>query len=244
MRFFYCKGAIKMQHSNTGLAAHAEKALREKWYYGWGAYGQKATNALVTSLVSQYPSMNTQWKSYMQKAVTAGTRLCDCYGLVKSYLWWVDDNANPKYIGVHDTNTAGAYSKATEKGTLATLPEIPGVILYMPGHVGVYCGKGRFIELQGGGVGAFEGKITNGKITKGSKFTHWFKDINIDYTVENEEQEDEEMRYNTLEEIPDYAKDVIKKLINKGVFADASKLDLSLDMIRMFSFNDRAGLYN
>ena len=34
---------------------------------------------------------------------------------------------------------------------------------------------------MGDGVGAFEGTLVNGKITKGSKFTHWFKDINIDY---------------------------------------------------------------
>lgn len=179
-----------MSKTNIRLVAHAEKALKEEWYYGWGAYGQIAVAALLTSLINQY-SGNAGWRTYMMGAVTAGTRLCDCYGLIKSYLWWTDDNSNPKYNSAQDRNTAGAYNAANEKGLLSTLPEIPGIILYMPGHVGVYCGNGRFIELMGGGVGAYEGRIVNKVITKGSKFTHWFKDVNITYIDAEEKEVDE-----------------------------------------------------
>ena len=173
---------VSNNKTNLGLVAHAEKALKEKWFYGWGSYGQKATVSLVESLVRQYVSMNTRWKSYMTGAVNANSRLCDCYGLIKSYLWWSSDNANPKYSSTQDRNTSMAYNAAKEKGPLSTLPEIPGIILYMSGHVGVYCGDGRFIELMGGGVGAYEGRIQDGRIAKGSKFTHWFKDTFIEYS--------------------------------------------------------------
>ena len=168
-----------MGFTNTGLVAHAKKALNEKWFYGWGTYGQLATAALIESNIRQYPE-NAAWKTYMTVAV-GKTRLCDCYGLVKSYLWWTSDGANPKYNNAQDRNTAGAYNAAKEKGTLSNMPEIPGIILYMQGHVGVYIGNGEFIELTGGGVGARKGTIKNGVVTSGSKFTHWFKDTFITY---------------------------------------------------------------
>ena len=249
-----------MNKTNIGLVAHAEKSLKEKWFYGWGSYGQKATTELVNNLVAKWPNPpgnNTMWRNYMLQAVTQKTRLCDCYGLIKSYLWWTDDNGNPLYNATQDTNTAGAFNRAKEKGTLSTLPEIPGLILWMSGHVGVYCGNGRFIELMGNGTGAFEGMLVNGKITKGSKFTHWFKDVNITYIHEQEDEmlkekvailekkiEDLKKRYNTLEEMPVWAKPTISKLIDKKLLTgDGNKLDLSLDMVRSFVINDRAGMY-
>lgn len=56
-------------------------------------------------------------------------------------------------------------------------------------------------------------------------------------------EEEEVKRYNTIDEIPEWGKDVIKLMINKGAFADVSNLNLSEDMIRMFVFNDRMGMY-
>jgi hypothetical protein len=180
-----------MTKTNIGLAVHCEKALKEKWFYLWGGSGQISTQELINQKAIQYPKDVAPWKAYLQKSIGV-TRVCDCYGLVKGYLWWVDDKSNPKYNSRQDTNTSGAYTKAKEKGEISTLPEVVGLVLYMQGHVGVYMGNGRFIELMGGGVGAFEGATTNGKITKGSKFTHWFKDINISYVNEKPKEEKRE----------------------------------------------------
>ena len=67
------------------------------------------------------------------------------------------------------------------------------------------------------------------------------------------EKEDEEMRYNTVDDVPEWAKPTIQKMIDKGLLggggnkdADGSPvdLDLSIDMIRMFVINDRAGVYD
>lgn len=64
-------------------------------------------------------------------------------------------------------------------------------------------------------------------------------------------EEDEIRRFNTIPEIAQshrWAIPTIEKLISKGVLrgnsGDGTSLDLSLDMIRMFVFNDRAGLYD
>lgn len=51
-------------------------------------------------------------------------------------------------------------------------------------------------------------------------------------------------RYNTLAEMPDWAKPTIKKLVENGYLSgNGGALDLSEDMVRMFVINDRAGVY-
>lgn len=51
-------------------------------------------------------------------------------------------------------------------------------------------------------------------------------------------------RYDSLDDIPAWGKPTIQKLTEKGLLGgNGDKLDLSLDMIRVFVVNDRAGLY-
>ena len=54
-----------------------------------------------------------------------------------------------------------------------------------------------------------------------------------------------ELRYNTIDEIPDWGKPTIQKLIDKGALKGTGEgFDISADMLRMFVINDRMGLYN
>lgn len=68
-------------------------------------------------------------------------------------------------------------------------------------------------------------------------------------------EEDENMiRYNTMSELPDWARPTIRKLVDMGAIrgsgapldadGDPTDMDLSLDMVRMFVINDRAGAYD
>lgn len=68
-----------------------------------------------------------------------------------------------------------------------------------------------------------------------------------------EEKERSEMRYNTLAEIPEWASKTIEKMIANGLLGgggmkdadgNPTDLDLSIDMIRVFVVNDRAGVYD
>ena len=61
-------------------------------------------------------------------------------------------------------------------------------------------------------------------------------EISVDWKVPKEEKE---MRYNTIDEVPEWAKDTIQKLIDKGGFADPKQLNLSEDMVRMFVIMER-----
>mgnify|MGYP003238574913 FL=1 len=51
--------------------------------------------------------------------------------------------------------------------------------------------------------------------------------------------------YNKIEEVPDWGKATVQKLINKGLLKGNEKgLDLSYTLLRLLVINDRAGLYN
>ena len=52
-------------------------------------------------------------------------------------------------------------------------------------------------------------------------------------------------RFNTVNAVPDWAKPTVEKMIGKGLLqGNGESLDLSLDMLRAFVINDRAGLYS
>ena len=62
------------------------------------------------------------------------------------------------------------------------------------------------------------------------------------------------MRYNKIAEMPSYAQPTIIKMVDAGFIGGGgaardennrpADLDLSIDMIRVFVINDRAGLYD
>lgn len=62
--------------------------------------------------------------------------------------------------------------------------------------------------------------------------------------AENDGEEADEVRYNTVAECPSWAQKTIQKLVEKGFLSgDGKNLDLSHDMVRMLVINDRAGVY-
>lgn len=51
--------------------------------------------------------------------------------------------------------------------------------------------------------------------------------------------------YNKIEEVPDWGKATVRKLLNKGILKGSEKgLDLSYTLLRLLVINDRAGLYD
>lgn len=57
-------------------------------------------------------------------------------------------------------------------------------------------------------------------------------------------KEETEMRYKTVDEVPEWAKATIQKMLDKGLLSNSDNLDLSMDMIRVFVVSDRAGVYD
>jgi hypothetical protein len=50
-------------------------------------------------------------------------------------------------------------SKCTKKGSIGSIPEVPGVLVFLDGHVGVYIGGGYVIEARGHKYGVVKTKL-------------------------------------------------------------------------------------
>ncbi|MBQ9228782.1 MAG: C40 family peptidase [Eubacterium sp.] len=136
-----------MSKTNTGLVAYAKAQLGKPYWYG--CFGQTSTKALYEAKKKQYPSYYT-WSC---PADQLGKRVHDCVGLIKGYLWSDSTTATPKYNAAQDVSANGMYEKCTKKGSIDTMPDVPGVLVFLPGHVGVYIGGGQVIEAKGHAYG-------------------------------------------------------------------------------------------
>ena len=69
--------------------------------------------------------------------------------------------------------------------------------------------------------------------------------IDIPKYCEDYKEAEEMKRYNTLEEVPDWGKPTIEKLVEKGVLKgdENGNLDMSEDLLRTLVIHDRLGLY-
>ena len=121
-----------------------------------------------------------------------GVRIFDCVGLIKCFMWHDYSEKNASYYNkeVPDKNETGFFNEATEKGSIDTIPEIPGLMVYQPGHIGVYLGNGQVIEA----TAAFDKKIVityfkgNHPDTsyKRTTWTYWFKMPYLTYDAVSE----------------------------------------------------------
>ncbi|MCL1952692.1 MAG: C40 family peptidase [Oscillospiraceae bacterium] len=150
-----------MEHTAQGLAAHARAQLGQIYWYG--TFGQPPTLALLEEKRRQYPHYYTPARVDNAKKCQVGkpgARVFDCAGLVKSY-WMMDSpTAKPRYIARYDRSAAGLKAECGEKGKIATLPEEPGLLVFIDGtHVGVYIGGGRVVEARGFSYGVVETKV-------------------------------------------------------------------------------------
>lgn len=162
-------------YTNIGLVEHSKKALKERWGYVYGTFGTVLTEQLLKDKLRQYPGNTCQFEPFI-RSNWMGRMVTDCVGLIKSYLWW--NGSKAIYSSLYDVSANGMYEKAKEKGTINTIPEIPGLCVWRTGHIGVYIGNGEVIESRGTKYGVVKTKL------KDRNFTHWLKCPFIDYFEE------------------------------------------------------------
>ncbi len=142
--------------------------------YWYGTFGNTATRSLLEAKQKQYPK-HYQHARMEQYKSDIGQRVHDCVGLIKGYLWSESPSAIPDYKASQDVSANGMLKKCTERGRIATMPETPGVLVFMPGHVGVYIGNGRVIEARGFNFGVVETAL------KSRNWENWGKCPWIEY---------------------------------------------------------------
>lgn len=158
-----------MTKTNTGLVTYAKAQLGKPYWYA--TFGNTSSVALYNTKKKQYPKQY-QWEC---PADQLNKRVHDCVGLIKGYLWSETPASPPKYNAKQDVSANGMLQACKEKGAISTMPDVPGVLVFLPGHVGVYIGGGYVIEAKGHAYGVVKTKL------EGRGWKNWGKCPWIDY---------------------------------------------------------------
>ena len=168
--------------NNLDIVKWAIHAQENGWGYVYGTYGSVLDEALLTSKIAQYPDEVGGKEDFIRQNWLGG-RTADCVGLIKGYGWYNTEAAQIE-IGANGMPDIGAdtmYENASEKGTIDTIPEIPGLAVWHEGHIGVYIGNGKVIQAANTNAGVI---LTN---LGDTAWTHWLKIPYITYIEETEE---------------------------------------------------------
>ena len=149
------------------------KAYDAGWVYWYGTYGVPCTQSLYDYKKKQYPEHYTPSRAagYM-KDISSHKYCSDCVGLIKAFFWSGGQfEANPKYGSNHcpDVSANGMLNVCTQTGDIRTIPDIPGLVVWKTGHIGVYIGGGYTIEMRGFDYDCVKRKVTDGPWTKWGK---------------------------------------------------------------------------
>ena len=163
------------------------------------------------------------------------------------FVQWVFDRASVKL----PTRTAscGALMRAAQAaGCWVTKGYRPGdVVIYdFPGGAATdHCGIVEAVDDSR--VSAIEGNTSAASDADGGAVERRARRLSLIAGAVRPtfDEEVEEMRYNTVAECPDWARETVQKLIDKGYLGgDGQSLDLSRDMVRILVIQDRAGNFD
>ena len=164
--------------SASGMASFAEQAFAAGVGYVWGSFGQICTPDFLAQKERQYPANVGGSYGDIIRRKWMGHRVTDCIGFLKYYLMVDKFGDNPAYIAAYDHGANQHFQEAREKGPMNTMPEIPGLLLHMDGHVGIYIGGGWAIEARGTAYGVVKTRV------KDRPWDHWYKSIFLDYSAQ------------------------------------------------------------
>lgn len=172
--------------NNLDLVQWAIQAHENGWGYVYGTYGNVLTESLLQDRASVFGGQVTSYMDFI-RSNWMGKRTSDCVGLIKGYGWY---NAESGEIvvgsnGMADVTANGMFETATVKGTIDTIPEVPGLAVWHQGHIGIYIGNGEVIEAMNTLKGVTRTKLA------GRSWTHWLQIPYISYVNLEEENENE-----------------------------------------------------
>ena len=162
--------------NNLDLVQWAIQAEKNHWGYVWGTFGSVFTTSLYEYKLQQYPEEIGAYSDFIL-ANWLGGRTADCVGLIKGYGWLNEETLEINYgtNGMPDIGADSMYYNASEKGSIGTIPEIPGLAVWHAGHIGIYIGGGEVIEAKGTKYGVIRSNLADGN------WTHWLKIPYITY---------------------------------------------------------------
>ncbi len=157
-----------MGKTNLEFVEFAKSLLSNQaptWYM-YGVNGQRITESLIQIKKKQYPKQYTDDKIKILRT-KIGKIGYDCSSIADVFTG-------------QDKSADGWLANATEKGPIETIPELPGVTVHYPGHMGVYIGNGEVVEARGTNYGIVKTKL------KDRPWKNWAKMPGIEYIEEND----------------------------------------------------------
>ena len=156
--------------NNYQLVEYMEKVHAAGWRYWYGTVGYKCTTDLYNRKKKQYPShYGDSRTSGYKKDIADGAMCADCVGVIKSFFWTsgVFGGAS-KYQSNNcpDTSANGMIKLCKNSGNIGSIPDIPGLVVWRDGHIGVYVGGGYTIELRGFAYDCQKRKLSAGSWTR------------------------------------------------------------------------------
>lgn len=148
-----------MAITNTQLINYARGQLGRPYWYG--TFGQIASVNLYREKLQAYPAQIGKWPrdTYLSQL---GQKVHDCAGLIKGAIFCNGNpDASPKYNCNFDYSANDIINKiCTETGAFEDVPNIPGLVLWKPGHVGILLRKEgdtvTWLEAKGHMYGVIE----------------------------------------------------------------------------------------
>ena len=138
--------------------------------YWYGTFGKYSNATLLAQKRAQYPKYYDQSKYKVKFTDQYGQKVHDCAGLLKGALWCSEVNGKPLYDSAQDLEANSFInSGCAETGSISTLPEVKGLILWREEHLGIYVGDGYCIEARGHDYGVILSKVSEGKWQKWGK---------------------------------------------------------------------------
>ena len=167
--------------NNLGLVQWAIQAHENGWGYVYGTYGNVLTESLLQDRAAVFGSEVTSYMDFI-RSNWLGKRTADCIGLIKGYGWYDSKSGEIKVgsNGMADVGANGMFAAAEVKGTIDTIPEVPGLAVWSDGHIGIYIGNGEVIEAMNTLRGVTRTKLA------GREWTHWLQIPYISYVEEKE----------------------------------------------------------
>ena len=172
-----------MAFKASELVAFCRSMVGQPYWYGTCVY--PCSESRLQSKAKQYPAHYTAGRmSTYRKHIAARMISMDCVGMIKGFFWTNGGKGVVEYLktgkaytnkykanGCPDTSANGMLSyckkQGCKNGKISTLPDVPGVLLFCDGHVGVYIGGGYAIEARGFKYGVVKTKVS------ARSWTHW-----------------------------------------------------------------------
>ena len=139
--------------TNLQLVEYCKQMYRAEYVYWYGTVGYKCSKPLYDRKKKQYPAHYTPSReSGYMRDISNGSWCADCVGMIKSFFWSGGKiKTEGKYASNNcpDTSANGMIRLCSETGAIKTIPDIPGLVVWKDGHIGVYIGGGEVIEMNG-----------------------------------------------------------------------------------------------